>query len=117
MCVCRTIDQYLDRTNSRRNRHSQLLLALVKPFKPVSTSTVSRWLVDMLSLAGIDTQTFKAHSTRSASVSKANTLGVSLTEIIKRGQWTTDSTFRKFYNKDIQNNETFQLNIVKSVDK
>jgi len=67
----------------------------------------------MLSQAGIDTKTFKAHSKRSASVSKASALGVSLSEIIRRGQWTIDSTFRK----EIKEVESFDVNIVKSVKK
>ncbi|MEO0683599.1 MAG: tyrosine-type recombinase/integrase [Cyanobacteria bacterium J06649_11] len=114
LCVCRTIDQYLDRTKSRRNGHTQMLLGLIKPHKPVSTSTVSRWLVHFLASAGIDTNMFKAHSTRSASTSKASSVGVSLNEIVKRGQWASDSTFKKFYKKDIIEKDGFQSTLQKS---
>ena len=70
----------------------------------------------MLGLSGIDTK-FKAHSTRSASTSKALSAGISLTEIVKRGQWKSDSTFRKFYHKDIKDTKNFQVSIVNSVKK
>ena len=35
LCVCRTIDQYLERTEVRRNYYGQLLLGLIKPHKLV----------------------------------------------------------------------------------
>jgi len=90
------------RTKERRNNETFLLLGLVKPHKPVKSCTIARWMVEILSLAGIDTSTFKAHSTRSASSSKAMCQGVPLDEIVKRGHWSSATTFEKFYCKDIQ---------------
>jgi len=77
--------------------------------KPVVTCTVSRWLVIMLTLTGIDTELFKAHSTRSASTTKALNQRVSLNEIVKRGQWTSESTFRNFITKDMNLNTPSNL--------
>ena len=112
LCVCRTIDLYLKRTESRRGDYKQLLISIVRPYHPVKSCTVSRWLVDMLGLSGIDTKTFKAHSTRAASTSKASSSGISLTEIVKRGKWKSDSTFRKFYHKNIVKESDFQGSIL-----
>ena len=42
---------------------SQFLVSYLKPHKPVSPTTVSRWLGQALAMAGIDTEVFKAHST------------------------------------------------------
>jgi len=67
----------------------------------------------MLTLAEVGTSTFKAHSTRSASTSKASSLGVSTSEIVKRGQWASDSTFKKFYCKEISSTESFLLAVTK----
>ena len=102
LCVCRTIDQYLERTRSRIGIHKQLLISLVQPYHGVTSSTVSRWIVNMLGLCGIDTKTFKAHSARSASTSKASSIGISLSEIVKRGQWQSDSTFSKILSQKYQ---------------
>ncbi len=40
-----------------------------------------------------------------AAVSKAKQIGVSGEEIIKRGCWSTESTLKKFYDKDIINSD------------
>ena len=59
---------------------------------------------DILSLSGIDTSVFKAHSTRSASTSKANSTGLSEKDILKRGSWKNSSTWQRFYKKDFESN-------------
>ena len=55
----------------------------------------------VLNLSGVDTKTFTAHSTRTALSSKAKEAGVSTGEISKRGFWSKESTFEKFYHKGI----------------
>ena len=73
------------------------------------SSTISGWLKNILKKAGIDISTFKAHSTRSASTSKADLSGAPIEEILKRGCWSNKSTWQKFYNKNIiQEGELFQ---------
>lgn len=56
---------YLQRSSNWWSEEGLLLLGLVKPHKPVSHSTVSRWIVEILSQVGIDISKFSAHSTRS----------------------------------------------------
>ena len=58
-----------------------LIISYGKPHKPVSSETISRWIKDELSKAGVDTSVFKAHSCRSASSSKARDAGISVSEI------------------------------------
>ena len=41
----------------------------------VSTPTISRWIMIVLNLSGVDTKTFTGHSTRLASSSKVNAVG------------------------------------------
>ena len=58
------------------------------------SSNISGWLKNVLKKAGIDRSTFKAHSTRSASTSKADLSGAPLEEILKQGCWSNKSTWR-----------------------
>ena len=101
LCVCYHINQYLEKTHKIRNGENQLLLSTISPHKTVSTQTVSRWLVQVLTLAGIDTSTFTGHSIRRALTSKAKALGVPSMEILKIGYWFRSSTFQEYYQKEI----------------
>ena len=71
----------------------------------ISKQSIARWIKEMLSLANIDINIFKAHSTRSASTSKAERLGLRVEEIMKQGNWSTKSTFENFYRKPIISKE------------
>ena len=63
----------------------QFLVTYGKPHKAASDDTISRWIKNTISSAGIDIDVFKVHSSRSASSSKAKQVGISYTEILKRG--------------------------------
>ena len=77
--VCHHIDLYIQR-NQNRNGENELF-GTISLHKAVSTKIISRWLVHVLYLAGIDTSTFKGHSVRTAFTSKAKALGVPALEI------------------------------------
>ena len=68
LCPCACLEEYERRTSVHRTRHLEepniLFLSVIKPFKPVSSSTIARWIKEILALSGIDTDIFKAHSTR-----------------------------------------------------
>ena len=52
LCVIQTLKLYLDRSQEWRDeKKTQLLLGTNKPHKPVSVSTVSRWIKDVMSLS------------------------------------------------------------------
>ena len=68
---------------------------------PVARNTISRWLTEVMTLAGIDTSYFKGHSTRGASTSKAKSRGANPQQIINQGDWTNVSTFERHYNREI----------------
>ena len=89
-CVGQCIDSYFERTKEIRGQNSQLLLSFVKPHGPVSTPAISRWIMMVLNLFGIDTKTFGGHSTRTASSSKAKEADVSTKEILKHGFWSKE---------------------------
>ncbi len=104
LCVYHTLKSYLYRTAPLRGGTStRLLISYVKPHGAVTTNTLSRWIKQVLTSSGIDTSIFKAHSTRSASVSKvSNFLPVDV--ILKHVGWSSDCVFRKHYNKPIVDN-------------
>ena len=105
--------QLSERWRKRGNR-SQLLLSFIEPHLPVASATFARWIKEVLSLAGIDTNIFKSHSVRSASTSKAKALGLTTKDILAKGNWSTESTWQKFYNKDIKGkDQIYQESILK----
>ena len=63
--------------------------------------TLARWIKEVLGAAGIDTNTYQAHSCRAASTSAAALAGVSLSTIIKSASWSNVTTFKKFYQREI----------------
>ena len=56
----------------------KLLLSYVKLHKQISLSSVARWIVTMLKLAGRDTDTFKFHFIRSTSANAAESAGITI---------------------------------------
>ena len=80
---------------------SKLLISYIQPYKPVSRDTVTRWVRSVMSLAGIDTSTYSAHSTRAASVSAASRASVKLQDILDTAGWSSAYCFAKFYDKPI----------------
>ena len=95
--------EYLDRTQSFRNEEDginrdKLFLSYVGKHRPVTTTTISNWIKLAMDKAGIDTATYRAHSTRSAGVSSAFHLrNVSLRAIMRRGKWSSTSILKKYY--------------------
>ena len=108
ICVLETIKSYLDRTEAWRGEDqskSQLLLSFIAPHNPVSSSTIANWIKKMLQLCNVNS-TFTAHSTRSASTSKADFAGLSEKEILKRASWNCQSTWQNHYRKNIDSDLT-----------
>lgn len=104
LCVVSAIDIYLKRSLQwRAGSKCQLLLSTIQPHNEVAKSTISGWVKAVLENSGVDINIFKAHSSRSASTSKAKCEGCSLKDILKRGQWSGKTTWQKHYNKSVVN--------------
>ena len=73
-----------------------------KPHKPVTRSTLTKWVLRMLDLSGVDIKMLKAHSLRAAVTSKVSNLGLQLKDILENGNWTQESTWQKFYHKRVR---------------
>ena len=96
ICVYSVLTEYIKRTAPRRGGRTRLFIGCVKPIQAVSKDTISRWIKTV--------KVFKPHSTRAASTSKANSCQVPIDTILQAASWKGDCTFRKSYNKPIEDN-------------
>ena len=101
LCPLKCLESYLNATSEFRTlpECKKLFLSTLRPHRPVSKSTIARWLCDTITASGIDSTIFKAHSTRAASTSTAAQKQLPLNDILKMGDWTSSSTFQRFYYK------------------
>ena len=100
LCIVSILDEYLKR-RALLTDIPQLIVTHRSPHKGASSDTIARWLKELLTLSGIDTSIFKAHSFRGASSSYAHKMSVPLQDIMSMGQWSQESTWTRFYNKTI----------------
>ena len=106
---------YIERTK-RDRQSSKLFISTQKPFKAASKSTISRWVKTTLTRAGINTNIYKPHSTRSASTSAAAASDLDITHILKTANWSRATTFAKYYSKPItEGNGAFMKAILRKV--
>lgn len=110
--VAASIRHYITRTAQIRGEQTQMLISYVKPHRAITPCSVARWLQTCMFLAGVDTSIYKAHSTRSASTSKAKRQGLSSQEIMERANWKRETTFQRYYHKPAATN-TFQQIVLK----
>ncbi|XP_063312459.1 integrase/recombinase xerD homolog [Pelobates fuscus] len=103
LCPVLCLKEYEHRTASLRpGQIHPLFISFKRPHLPVSTATLARWIKWLLSMAGIDTSIFSAHSVRGAMASKASMLGCKLEDILRAADWSNESTFRNFYLRPVQ---------------
>ena len=100
LCVVHCLQSYIERTKAFRQPLApdiacQLFVSYHRPQKPVKSCSIARWIKTILMRAGINTNVFKSHSTRSASTSKAS--GVPLEEVLRMADWSGTSAFIRFY--------------------
>ena len=109
LCVATTFLEYIERTRSIRSMEDEkILISFVKPYKYVTSQTVSRWIKLVLRKSGIDTSAFTAHSTRHSSTSSAKRRGVDIEHIRKVAGWTdTSNVFTRFYERPIVQSSNF----------
>ena len=102
VCPVFHIKYYILRTKKVR-QDSHLFLAPLQPHQRVTKSTLSRWVKLTLAKAGINTDIYSAHSTRSASTSAAAAASVDITTIMRAASWTRAQTFQRFYRREVDN--------------
>ena len=114
--VCKYVHAYIDRTFKFRLR--AIKRGLEKPVqlflshrtgRPVKRASISRWIREVLTKAGIDTKSFGPGSSRGASASAAARQGASAPQIMAAGSWTNMGTFSKFYNRAVEDTPVGRL--------
>ena len=100
LCPVLYIKEYLKRTKLLR-QSDQFFVQCAKPYKGVSRDTIRRWTKQVLKLSGVDTVRFKAHSTRAAATSLADSRHVPMDTILKFAGWKSSSTFARYYKRPI----------------
>ena len=100
LCVIDCLNTYIDRRKDRASEvMKRLFLTIKKPFKEASKDTLRGWVRKLFIISGIFD--FSPHSCRSASSSKANSIGIDMDDILKKGCWSNVKTFYKYYEKEI----------------
>ena len=100
LCPVSTLKEYESRIQPLRERETKLLVAIIKPHKAVSSSTVARWLKPYWKFQAL---ILGAHSVRGASSSAAASAGISTSDILKAAGWSPESTFQRFYYRPTDN--------------
>ena len=114
LCPFRTLKKYRDVTAPmRKEGMNKLWISLGKEKVQVEKTTVAKWLKETLYEAGIS-RSFKAHSTRGASVSKADMMKLPAEYILKQARWTNAATFAKYYKRPIYKDKgsTYQSTVL-----
>jgi integrase len=101
LCVLTHLNIYVKRTRYYRGDIDQLLLTHKKPYKAATLNSISRWLKELMKAAGINIKDFGPGSARSAATTKAESQGAPIDLILKTAGWTQQSTFARFYKKDL----------------
>lgn len=107
LCIVTNIQAYLFKTRDIRAKYAlrrdggPFFVGTRPPYQGVTAQTVSKWIRRVLSLSGISTKRYGAHSTRGVSGSVMVLMNVPIKEVLERAAWKSESTFRVFYHKPI----------------
>ena len=101
LCPVKCLKAYEQATAPFRKDNQQLFLAVVAPHKPVTSSTIARWLKETIQASGVGAE-FSAHSTRGASSTAAAMSGLSVQEVMARACWSSKDTFSKHYFRPLE---------------
>lgn len=103
LCVKSILLAYIERTKIIRGGHNRLFLSYRKPFTPVSSTTLARWIKTVLCQAGISG--YGAHSTRGAATSAVLKAGLPIQTIMKAADWSKETTFTRFYRREVDSSQ------------
>ena len=77
--------------------------------KPLRRATISKYLLKIMSLAGINTTCFKPHSVRGIGPSLMSRKGSSPNSILEQGNWKNLGTFNRYYNRESEDSPAGRL--------
>jgi hypothetical protein len=93
LCPVAHLDEYLSRTESE-HRPTNLFLTTVLPQTIAARNTIKRWIVSVLSEAGVEGS---AGSTRAAAASFALASNITLSTVLEAADWSRSSTLFRHY--------------------
>lgn len=102
LCPVMVLRMYIGKTTEQAasvgtGSPKPVLMTSRKPFRKTKPGTIGHWIKDILQMAGVNTEVFSTHSTRSASTSWAASKGVLINDILKAANWSTRTTFEQYY--------------------
>ncbi len=115
LCIVAHLTEYLQKTSTLWDVNKQLLISFIQPHKPVSKDTISNWIKNFRTSAGIDTSKYMTHSTRAAFTSHLAARQFDINDIMKAAGWSKEETFQRFYNRDIGSSFNFGSAILDSL--
>lgn len=112
LCAYTQLVEYIEKTKTLRPSNCQhLFITTIKPYKRASKDTLSNWVKKVLITCGLPS--FSTHSLRGAGTSAALNSGrLSLDLILSTAGWSSESTFRKFYNRPVMLDESLDSAIL-----
>ena len=102
LCPMAATKEFLKRRTEYNVAHTKFLFTTVSHYGPPHKDTIAIWEKNTLTQAGVNTNIFSSHSCRSSASSKVDNMGVDLDNILKMACWSQQSTFRKFYSKELE---------------
>ena len=91
------------RHDTEGNDETKLFLAINEPHMPVSSQTISKWIVKTIKMAyNGECGAVKGHSTRAIGTSWALYNGASIKSVLEAADWSRESTFTRFYLRDLE---------------
>jgi len=97
LCPMETLSLWINKsTQIKNNNHRMLFIALKPPHDSLSAQRIAKIVKNMMTEAGIHTNTFKAHALRGSAASAA-IQGALIDEVFKLGRWSSHRTFQRFY--------------------
>lgn len=101
ICAYTQLALYIERSKPLRTVDcTKLFITTTRPYKNASKATIGNWIKHILQICGL--KDFAPHSLRGASTSAAAARNMPVDQILEAAGWSSESTFRKFYNRPAQ---------------
>ena len=108
LCPHRALKWYLEKSKALRSSQRRLFISFTKPGKEIAAPTLSRWIVKAVTIAMLQNgqlpcikNTPRAHEVRAIATSLAIIRSVSMENILRAAFWRNESTFSRFYLRDM----------------
>jgi integrase-like protein len=98
ICPVATLRLYIDMTTPIRKEISERLFIKMNG-EDATGDTIRRWIKKLFPKLNIDIAKFKPHSLRATASSTAMLKEIAINEVIRLGNWSAASTFKRYYLK------------------